>query len=44
MELVLDELKQAKKMILELITMYKDNELYARFKKNKKKYQQIAGI
>lgn len=38
------ELKQAKKMILELITMSKDNELYGRLKKMQKKYQQLASI
>lgn len=39
-----DELKQAKKMILELISMSKDDDLYPRMKKMQKKYQQLAGI
>lgn len=37
------ELKQAKKIILELITISKDSEEYTRFQKMKKKYQQLAG-
>jgi len=39
-----DELKQAKRMILDLITMSKDDELYDRLKKMQKKYQQLASI
>lgn len=39
-----DELKLAKKMILELITMPKENDLYIRLKKVQKRYQQLAGI
>ena len=38
------ELKHAKKIILELINISKDDEEYLRFKKMKKKYQQLAGI
>lgn len=34
--------KQAKKIILELISMTKDNDDYPRFQKMKKKYQQLA--
>lgn len=41
---MIDELKQAKKMILELITISKENEQYERLKKMQKKYQQLAGI
>lgn len=41
---MINELKQAKKMILELITLNKEHELYDRLKKVQKKYQQIAGI
>lgn len=41
---MIDEFKQAKKMILELITISKEHELYARLKKMQKKYQQLAGI
>jgi DNA-binding response OmpR family regulator len=41
---MIDELKQAKKMILELITVSKEDELYVRVKKMQKKYQQVAGI
>lgn len=37
------ELKQAKKIILELINIPKDSEEYTRFQKMKKKYQQLAG-
>ena len=39
-----EELTQAKKLILELITIPKNTDDYARFKKMKKKYQQVAGI
>lgn len=39
-----EELTQAKKLILELITIPKNTDDYARFKKMKKKYQQLAGI
>ena len=38
------ELKRAKKIILELITMDKEDILYSRLKKMQKKYQQLAGI
>lgn len=38
-----DEFKQAKKIIIGLINISKDNEEYARFRKMKKKYQQLAG-
>jgi len=38
------ELKHAKKIILELINISKDNEEYLRFKKMKKKYQRLVGI
>jgi DNA-binding response OmpR family regulator len=41
---MIDELKQAKKMILELITVSREDELYVRVKKMQKKYQQVAGI
>jgi CheY-like chemotaxis protein/Flp pilus assembly protein TadD len=41
---MIDELKRAKKMILELITLSKEHDLYARLKKMQKKYQQLAGI
>jgi tetratricopeptide (TPR) repeat protein len=41
---MIDEFKQAKKMILELITIPKKHELYTRLKKIQKKYQQLAGI
>jgi DNA-binding response OmpR family regulator len=41
---MIDELRQAKEMILELITISKEHELYARLKKTQKKYQQLAGI
>ncbi len=41
---LINELKQAKKIILELITMSKENDLYTRLKKMQKKYQQLAGI
>ncbi|WP_114325714.1 response regulator [Candidatus Colwellia aromaticivorans] len=41
---MIDELKRAKKIILELITITKEHELYARLKKMQKKYQQLAGI
>lgn len=41
---LINELKQAKRMILELITISKDNDLYSRLKKMQKKYQQLAGI
>jgi len=40
----IEELKRAKKIILELITIPKENELYSRLKKMQKKYQQLAGI
>ncbi|MDX2368888.1 MAG: response regulator [Colwellia sp.] len=43
-EFTIDGLKRAKKMILELITISKEHELYARLKKLQKKYQQLAGI
>ncbi len=36
-----NELKQAKRIILELISISKNNEEYARFKKMKNKYQQL---
>lgn len=40
-----EQLTQAKKIILELISMSKKNEEYSRFQKMKKKYQQlVAGI
>jgi len=39
-----DEFKQAKKIILEIITMPKNDTLYSRLKKMQKKYQQLAGI
>lgn len=38
------ELKRAKNMILELITLSKEHVLYGRLKKMQKKYQQLAGI
>jgi DNA-binding response OmpR family regulator len=38
------ELKQAKRIILELISLSKGTEEYIRFQKMKKKYQQLAGI
>ncbi|NQY89985.1 MAG: response regulator [Colwellia sp.] len=41
---MINELKKAKKLILELITISKENDLYARLKKMQKKYQQFAGI
>jgi tetratricopeptide (TPR) repeat protein len=41
---MIDEFKQAKKMILELIPIPKDNDSNTRLKKMKKKYQQLAGI
>jgi DNA-binding NarL/FixJ family response regulator len=41
---LIDELKRAKKIILELITIPKENDLYTRLKKMQKKYQQLAGI
>ena len=41
---MIDELKQAKRMILELINISKEDELYTRLKKMQKKYQQLAGI
>ena len=41
---MIDEFKRAKKMILELITLSKEHELYARLKKTQKKYQQLASI
>ena len=41
---LIDELKRAKKIILELITIPKENDLYGRLKKMQKKYQQLAGI
>lgn len=41
---LIDELKRAKKMILELITISKEHTLYARLKKTQKKYQQLVGI
>lgn len=41
---MLDEFKQAKKIILELIPISKDNDINARLKKMKKKYQLLAGI
>ncbi len=43
-ELRVDELKQTKRIILELINISKGSEDYFRFKKMKKKYQQLAGI
>jgi len=39
-----EELKQAKVIILELMNISKDNDEYSRFRKMKKKYQQLAGI
>jgi len=39
-----DELKQVKKMILQLITFSKEHELYTRLNKMQKKYQQLASI
>jgi len=39
-----DELKQAKKIILGLINISKDNEEYSRFRKMKIKYQQLTDI
>ena len=40
-----DELKQAKRIVLELLNIPKNNEEYNRFRKMKKKYQQLfAGI
>ena len=41
---MINELKQAKHLILELISISKGHELYARLKKMQKKYQQLAGI
>lgn len=38
------EREQAKKIILELINISKDSDEYERFRKMKKKYQQLAGI
>jgi len=43
-KLRVEELKRAKKIILDLINISKNNEDYLRFKKMKKKYQQLAGI
>ncbi len=40
----IDDLRQAKKITLEMLSLDKDNETYTRFKKLKKKYQQLAGI
>lgn len=39
-----DKLDKAKKLILDMLNIPKENESYERFKKMKKKYQQIAGI
>lgn len=40
-----DELNQAKRIVLELLNIPKNNEEYTRFRKMKKKYQQlVAGI
>ncbi len=39
-----EDLTQAKKIILEMLSVSKDDEIYSRFKKMKKKYQQVAGI
>lgn len=41
---MINELKRAKNLILELITISKEHELYDRLKKMQKKYQQLAGI
>lgn len=38
------DLAQAKKIILEMLGLSKENESYDRFKKIRKKYQQLAGI
>ncbi|MCW8832650.1 MAG: response regulator [Colwellia sp.] len=40
----IDDLKKAKKIILELLNISKGDEGYNRLKKMKKKYQQLAGI
>jgi tetratricopeptide (TPR) repeat protein len=40
----IDELKQAKEMILGLISISREDKLYTRVKKMQKKYQQVAGI
>ena len=40
----LDNFSTAKKLILELLTISRNEEGYRRFKKMKKKYQQLAGI
>lgn len=39
-----ETLQQAKKMIISLLNITKENEHYVRFKRMKKKYQQLAGI
>lgn len=41
---MINELKRAKSLILELISIPKEDELYVRLKKMQKKYQQLAGI
>ncbi|OUR60006.1 response regulator [Colwellia sp. 39_35_sub15_T18] len=39
-----EDLTQAKRIILDMLSVSKDNEIYSRLKKMKKKYQQLAGI
>ena len=39
-----EDLTQAKKIILDMLNVGKEDEVYIRFKKMKKKYQQLAGI
>lgn len=41
---MINELKEAKKLILEMISISKEHELYTRLKKMQKKYQQLVGI